>query len=172
MVAVLVMASTAHAQPSLTAPSPPEVEPEPEPAREETGSYGGQILGADIAGVLTAIVLTAATDHGEFLLIPVFTGPTVHLAQGRPGHALGSLALRAGLPFLGGYLGCAADDSDGELDCLGGALLGIGGGMLTAMVIDWTVLGDRDSAETTRPARTTWVAPVSGGALAGVGGAW
>lgn len=195
--ATLTLSTPAEAQvettPDVTdSPSPP---PAPErgdaPASRVSASesgaasaptesywYGWQTLTVDGASLTTALLgsgtQTAALGYlslGGLLL----GSPIVHFAHGRVGAGFGSLALRGGLPILGGIIGYAAAGSCRENpnthgflgDCflhgfgemLLGGLLGLAG----AIAIDAAVLarGERvvsNPRETGAP-RITSLAP-------------
>jgi hypothetical protein len=73
--------------------------------------------------------------------------PTLHFAYGRSAAAAGSGALRGFLPILGGAIGAGAAEcppSQGHGECgLGGLVLGVGAGVLAAIVIDAVALSWR-----------------------------
>jgi hypothetical protein len=131
-------AGTARAQaPGLTPITTTEA---PETIEER---YGWQILLADLA----AIAAGAATEEGEITLAAYLGGgPVIHLAHGSPGRAMGSLALRAGLPLAGALLGVAIEEPscEGEFLCgVGGLIIGGTLGVLTASAIDIGVLAKK-----------------------------
>jgi hypothetical protein len=125
--------------PALTAPG--VVEPQPPPAPPVKG-YGGQLLLSDgITAVLLAVASAAGPSQDEsiatlaaldFVLVP----PGIHLAHHRPGRAMLSLALRAGLPLLGARLLSSPNDEDA-----GNLLTGVAGGAFVAALVDDFVLG-------------------------------
>jgi len=135
-------------------------EPVPAPAEAEydtvTKHYGIQILATDAA----VIVAGFATEEPNVLLGGyLLGGPIVHLFNGKKRTALGSLAMRAGFPLMGGVLGAAAaesdcrDDDEEEMFCglghvVGGMLLG----MITAAVVDAAVLAKKTTRERRAPA--------------------
>jgi len=92
-------------------------------------------------------------------------GPIVHLAHERPGAALGSLALRAGLPVVSGYVGMAIEQQNcrpGEWFCgLGGMVLGGFVGVAGAIAIDTAALAYAPRTELR-------VAPMVGGGRLGM----
>jgi hypothetical protein len=131
-----------------------------------TERYGMKIAAVDGlafgAMVVGAIVLVAgAIDNdeegsialGAVLMIGgavtyVVGPPLVHSNKGNSSSAWKSLALRLGLPALGGILGstmqrteCSGDVCSSSNDDIAGSLSGIG--VLAAMVIDWTLLSKR-----------------------------
>lgn len=88
-------------------------------------------------------------DRGDKLgYLALFTylagGPIAHWAHGNVGTGFASLGIRAGLPIVSGYLGCAAlggDGGDGDnYGCLGGIVIGLGLGVIGASVIDSAAL--------------------------------
>ena len=164
-IAVLILAlsaTTAAAEPpGLT----PLVEPAaPPPSEPLEASYRAQTAGAD-AAALGLVFVAAGTKSGGVSQLALgtymFGAPLVHLAHHRPGRAAGSLALRVGLPILGGVIGAktyhsscrASDDTcDDDEGPIIQAALGILGGMIAASVIDTAVLAKGDEA----PARPGW----------------
>jgi hypothetical protein len=113
--------------------------------------YGWQILTSDAATLATTLVLfnveknenVAGTNfYAGYLL----GGPIVHAAHGNLGTAVGSLAVRAGMPIAGTFVGCAAYGDQSEmLGCLPGAALGFLIGMGGAIAIDASALAYRDA---------------------------
>jgi len=145
---VLATAGTAAAQPAET------------PAKVPTASewYGWQILGADAAVFTTA----AVTHDGTIALGWIGSGAVVHVAHGHNGRAVGSVAARVGLPFLGIMLGAAsAKGCNGDFCALGPAVLGGLAGMGTAEVID--LVNAKDEREIVPVSASRWqpVAKVS-----------
>jgi hypothetical protein len=103
-----------------------------EVAPEPRDSYGGRTLLVD--GISLGL---------SFLILPVGAtaflvgGPALHLAEGRPGAAAGSLALRLGLPLAGFLIGgVSCHRSDESVGFCGGALYGAAAGALAASLID------------------------------------
>jgi hypothetical protein len=157
----------------------PAVASPPPPTDDGEKSYWYQTLGADILafGLLVGAA-KADSSKGEGvakLAVGVYLlgAPTIHVAHDRPGHALGSLALRAGLPLVGGLIGAAlepkrhCDDSFDECDGdgVGGpALLGFMTGAVAAIIVDSTVLSD-GRAPKARP-QPTWT-PTAGATRSG-----
>ena len=141
----------------------------PAPAtRSVSHWYGWQTLATDGASVVVALLGVAVSDGSErlgqgmgytALLGYALGGPVVHAVHGNPGRAIGSLALRGGLPLAAGYAGSALEDCPDDADfCgLGGALLGGTLGVLGAILIDAAALGREERIEA-RP--STW--PVLG----------
>ncbi len=126
--------------------------------------YGWQVLALDAAGLTAAISLSfnaGDSDEAQALAwgggaATWLLGPAVvHLVHGRTRAAVSSVAVRAGLPVAGGfigYYGVCTEANDGRFSCfvpmLGGILLG----GLTAMIIDY---GWLSSEERPAPERTT-----------------
>jgi hypothetical protein len=158
----------AHSQPVAAEPHASAREPEAvRPARDASDEgratatreewYGWQSLSADGAALILLIAASAASDQrnklpdifaygsvGMYLL----GGPSTHLMHDSPGRALGSLAMRAGLPFAFGGIGSQLEDCSGEQDydlCgIAGALLGGVLGVATAITVDAAVLSYED----------------------------
>lgn len=170
LVAVVLMAlvGAAHAQPSMTEPvsSPPPAKPR---------RYGGWMAAADLGGTLAILVIGASSGDEEFWWVwagsYLATGPIVHAANGEPGKGLGSLLLRASAPVAGAWIGFELEEGDGgELDGLGGFILGGGIGIVTAWAVDWTVLARKDVDDA--PRAQVLVTPTEGGATIGLAGAF
>ena len=144
-----------------------------ERAPEKEASYAWQTLAVDGAA-LSLMVVGAARKERELQSLGVgtyaFGPPLVHAAHGRFGRAGIDVASRVVLPvgfgaagFGAGYLLGSAVGSgrsrDGELHglVLGlvGAVLGVGGGYVTAVVVDAVVLAapDKDTARVAAKAR-------------------
>lgn len=138
--------------------------------------YGGQIVLADLAGLLGAIVVGTTTDNaGLGLGMYLLAAPAVHLAHGKPGTAAGSLLLHIGAPIAGAFLGLALGSTactGGDFDfCgVGGLLLGGLAGMAGATTIDAVGL-----ARKTPDSRSASLVPIvnvarSGSTTIGIGG--
>jgi len=137
--------------------SPDSWQPAPTSSQTEdrvTKRYGIQILLMD-AGVITTAIATeqGAVFVGGYLL----GGPLVHVANGNPKQAVGSLLLRAGLPTGGILLGAIAAEShcehSDEMFCgLGEIAAGMLVGMVTATVIDAAVLAKKTTKVERDPA--------------------
>lgn len=143
----------ADAQPALT-PSREAAQPS---TRRKVDYYGWQILLTDVASVAAGVAV-GKDDHPDkgFAVFGggyVLGGPIVHLSHGNPGRAVGSLALRVGLPALGAWALFGPepechDTPETEGSCgedviaraVGGTLLALVG-MTTASLLDWTVMG-------------------------------
>ena len=168
---VLLLASSVvvHAQPGVT-PSQPLAQPAQPTDDAPVDSYRWQTAAAD---GLTIALLVGATksasnhDQDSFARLALInyglTVPIIHAAHGRPGSALGSLALRCALPLAGMYLLGSKDDDEGT-SMIAGFMLGVG----AAMVIDtaWLAKGDEVPARSWAPT----VAPTNGGMTVGLGG--
>lgn len=124
------------------------------PARADEW-YGYQTLAAD--GVATGLVVGAIATHGDvsktFFALSASTyiiaSPVIHAANERGGAAVGALGLRLGAPVSFGLLGLvvgAASDSHANWGApLLGGLIGVGLGVITAMVIDAAVLARKET---------------------------
>jgi hypothetical protein len=169
------LSAPTHAQPGNTPPAgtasppPPTVPPAytygtaPTTRTERYGmkvaAVDGLAFGAMMVGaiVLVAGIAEDSVDEddgtvalGVALMIGgaityVVGGPLVHNSKRNTSSAWKSLALRLGLPALGGMIGsamhreeCSGDVCSSSNDDLAGSLSGLG--VLAAMVIDWTVL--------------------------------
>jgi hypothetical protein len=127
--------------------------------------YGWQTLIADgTAALLGAVAVPFA---GEFEQVAgavgvaavgtyVLAAPVVHFVHGNVGRGFGSLALRATLPVVFGFVGGKAEScSEGQWFCgLAGAAVGATIGVVSAAIIDGAVL-----AHETVPARSKDTVP-------------
>jgi hypothetical protein len=165
---VLLAGATAHAQSSTT----PAAEQRP---RAQTRRYVGSMVLGDLAAGGVGLATMAGTGDGEWLATVALGGPVVHAMRRHPGRAFVSLVLR-GLPFIAGRIGYEIDLSTGrrtEFDGLSGIVYGGGLTAIAVLVVDYAFLArETDEAPAAAPAASAWLAPVEGGALAGVGGAW
>lgn len=135
-------------------------EPTAAPAHTRTEHYGGQILLADVAWfAATSLVANleardpdgggdGASFTGLLAMGYFATGPAVHLKHGNRSGASKSLAARALMPVGGALLGmiamseeCRSEGDDCGYAPIAGMVVGGLGGMVGAMVLDWTVLG-------------------------------
>lgn len=132
--------------------------------------YGWQTLASDGASVL--VLVAAVESHDSSLLAPLSVvgyaigAPGVHLYNHRPWKALGSLALRIGLPATGLAMGmssakCPPPTGDygncGEYD----AIVGLGAGLLAASLIDASVLAwKREGPAETESATQLGLVPI------------
>jgi hypothetical protein len=121
--------------PAVSSPTAPDsLEPSPLEAPPATARrwYGGQTLLADGLSVLTMPIVIG---FGGYLLAT----PIIHVAHGRVGRAVGSLAMRVGFPFALAVVG-AGGRSGGRGPSTEGVVVGGVLGMATAIVIDAAVL--------------------------------
>ena len=119
---------------------------------ETTSSYRWQIAAADTALVTLVLVGHERTVRLGALLYLV-DGLAIHAAHREPDRAVLSVLLRAGLPFVAAYAGsalchCADDEADG------GAILGFGLGIMTAMITDAVLIAQPVTVR--RPRTTAW----------------
>jgi hypothetical protein len=165
---------------SVVAPAAEEP-PEPPPRRH---NYRWQIITGDAAAIALSLAIDrVAADGGgrpgalATLTIAsyFFTAPMIHGLHRQGTRALGSFALRAGLPLLLGLLG---EELDGTPECdfcmdslrSEGKLIGLTAGVLIAMAVDNVLLARPIYKRTERP-RAAWtpaLGGVRGGATAGV----
>lgn len=168
-----------------------------EPARDERARaggadavelhrYGWQVAAADGVGV--AFLVGAFGSDSPSLLVGSgvawgLGGPLVHLAHRNYRGAGLSLGLRVGLPTLGVALGALiGSDSSSSSECTGpeacwdldlGPGFGLGVlGLLSAQVVDWTILS-RAPVRRQDGGALTWaptLAPLRRGAALGVAG--
>lgn len=140
--------------------------PAPEPAFE-VHNYRWQIAAVDAAGLALAL---SGNGTGVSLgaLTYILGGPIMHGLHNEGGRMGVSLALRLGLPILLAYGGaslaqannhCRPDDDDCDSGALGGAILGFGLGVATAMVIDTAVIAR--PIEVRRPPGATWAPQIA-----------
>lgn len=120
-------------------------------------SYGMQLAAADILSLVTVFV--GANTESESLMSLgslglVLAAPAVHLAHDNGASALRSAGLRVTLPLAGMLIGYAVGPKDLAADCidacsssssgsLSGMLIGGGLGVVTTLIIDYTVLGKK-----------------------------
>ncbi|MBK7585538.1 MAG: hypothetical protein IPI67_35805 [Myxococcales bacterium] len=144
---VVAPSRPAYPQVMWRPPAQPPWEYSSAPIKPKRRWYGGQTLIADGAS-LGAIFAGGAAESSELavfgLLGMFFAAPIVHAAHGHAGKPFASLGLRVGLPIVGGFVGCAADDSDGMFGCLGGAAAGMFLGLVAASVLDASVIAYED----------------------------
>lgn len=165
--------SVAHAQ-SAEAPTTHSVNPAPQmseaPPPAPRRWYGWKALTMDgVALTLgAAAIVVADRENGDAwsnrfaagaTVAYLASGPTFHLIHGQPGHALGSLGLRGGLPILGALawrstVTCPAPGEEYGNCGLGPIVLGFAAGAVAAMALDATLLAwDRPERETPKQAR-------------------
>jgi hypothetical protein len=184
-------ASIAHAEETSERSATP---PAPASAGETAGGwYGWQTLIADGASVaVTALGAASQIAPVGFMGVGGYLlgAPSVHVAHGNPGRAVGSLLLRAGLPVLGFAAGAAAFHQPDSQACAGreecwnfsglaeGLALGLAG-IATSVALDAAVFAresapsaiDSDRAPSpTKATATPQLGYVRGGAVVGVGG--
>jgi hypothetical protein len=170
---------------------PPATPPQAAPieAKPKRKWYGWQTLTAD--GAALAMAYAAANTDGNSSALPLLAlgtyalgGPIVHAANGSAGKMGISLGMRVGGPLVLGYGLYALSSSSSNGDSWGPAIMGafgVVGGMITAVVIDATVLArktvpaDESSEPREEPAPqattsfriTPAVAPIRGGGTIG-----
>ena len=178
--------------PALTRPVPPPLPeqplppepPEPPPSKY---SYRWQLLATDAAAIaMSVIVDQVSADGGDrpgalatlTIASYFFAAPMLHGVHRQGKRALGSFALRAGLPLLLGLLG---EEIDGTPECdicadtlrSDGKVIGLTAGVLIAMTVDSVVLGRPIYRRIEQPRTASWTPAlrgVRGGATAGVFG--
>jgi len=159
--AVALTTATARADDDSTTTTTQKVQREP-----VENWYGGQTLAADGAAIALALAGGATTrapsvstglaalSVGTYVL----GGPIVHATHGRGGIGLADLVLRLSAPIVGGVLGAlvgnalvpaSASTCEDDGPCgggLGGAVIGLGLGLVTATIVDATVLAYEPAA--------------------------
>jgi hypothetical protein len=144
------------------------------PPPQEPTWYGWQTLIVDGAALsLTVAAFSRANSSGNSAatllelsgITYVIGPPIVHWAHGNVGKGFGSLGMRLVAPVLGAGIGCALDQSGGELGCLGGLALGGFAGIVLAVVLDNALL-----AYDPAPERSQYSLVVSPWALPGAVG--
>lgn len=144
-------AAVRSAAPSPAAPPPvgahfaPEREPE-----EGRQWYGWETLICDGTAVVTAPFLIGIAGY-------VLCAPIVHLANGQPVKAAASIGVRLGAPLglalAGGLIDAGANNGRCEFGCgMGGAIIGGGIGIVSAVVLDAAVLARKDVKRTEKSA--------------------
>ena len=159
--------------PGLTPPDPPLVD-----------SYRAQTLAADgIALLGFALAFKANDGHTQGTLLTLAVGtyllgaPVIHLEHHRPGQAIGSLVMRAGVPALTTLLIMATykdpcppePERCDDYSELGWLALGLIGSGLAASAVDSGVLAKGD--EPPRRWQPT-LAATRGGMTVGLGGSF
>lgn len=158
--------------------------------------YGGSILAVDVIALSVGIAGIGAVasdssgvrDAGLPILFGagltyVLGGPIVHATHDRLGMTFASLGLRVGVPmgglFLGAMVGAGASegctgDMCGLGGVIGGGVLGFGAGLITASVIDISLLAYEKVPESTTPqvALVPTVDPKKGSAGLSLMGTW
>lgn len=147
----------------------------PEASQTATESYGGQIVTADVAGLLlTVLVGNLAGSSGNELLVVapyLLASPLIHLIHGHPGRSASSLLLHVTAPVLGiltGFLIGSSTCNSEEFCGLGGAAIGFLGGMIAATTIDAAVLAH--NVPLSRPAYRSSLTPIVSVARASTAG--
>lgn len=178
--AVLLVPAIATAEPpGLTPPAAPLAPQGDQPLVE---SYRAQVVAADALASLAS--LAAAHTHTPGvgvigLATYVLGAPLVHLAHGRGTRALGSVALRVGLPLatVGVIAATRHPDCSASADVcddadLGALMIGLAGSLVAASVIDAVFLAEGDEPPPARSWAPTLAPTTSGGLTLGVGGAF
>ncbi len=182
--------SSAPSEPYAPEPSSPPVFKEtrldtsvaPRSSAPATRWYGYQLMLNDALAI--AAICTRNSAAATVGVVTLLLGPSVlHGVHRRPLQAVLSPILRVALPLFGGLIGAKLESCrPNEWFCgLRGALVGGGLGLLTALIIDWSVLSlspvapEEARPESQRPARlgqvSAGVAPIpSGGASVVLGG--
>jgi hypothetical protein len=149
---------------------PPMMLPPPSPPPVKRW-YGYQIMLTDLGSILLL------TNSGQYLgTISYLAVPAViHGLHHNRSMAIASPLLRLGLPLAGMLIGVSAENcphntssDDGESCGLGGAILGLGIGLLTAMILDYS-LASYEDVPTYGAVPPTARRPLSGVTLAGAG---
>jgi hypothetical protein len=155
-VALALLAVLALSTPAAAGGPPGTVPPEaPAQTTTQVKRYGYQVFLGDVAWVLATSALSEANDDGDgdgaasVLSLGYFVvSPAIHLANGNSEGAWKALGARTLLPLGGALVGAAlADDGDvddeEDWDVLGGALLGMTVGIVTAVVLDYSVFAKK-----------------------------
>lgn len=155
---------------------------QPPPSPISTESYGAEIVGCDLAGLVVTWAL-ATKAQGWAALSYFAASPVVHSVHGNFGRALGGLLLHVASPAAGVLVGLAMERSicsSSDEDYCGLAVVGMGfmGGMIAATAIDAAVLARKvpvhsSSSPASSQASLTptfSLARAGGGALAGIAG--
>jgi hypothetical protein len=149
--------------------------------------YGYQIMGTDVASIAVMFTGAAAPVGGFGLFI---APPVIHGVHHNVTMAIVSPVMRVGLPLVGGLIGASAEScshtQEDDWCGFGGAIAGVGLGLLTAMILDYSLAWESldaspPSAESVRspepPRRpshisltTAGVAPSANGASLVLGG--
>ena len=121
--------------------------------------YRWQVIAAD--GVSLAFAFSGNMNATSLGIAGYVVGaPLIHVVHGEGGRGGTSLVLRVALPLVGVYAGqalarrsCSGDDLDCDDGSFGGAILGLGLGVLTAMVVDAALI----ARPVKRKPTMTWV---------------
>jgi hypothetical protein len=146
--------------------TPAALPPAPEIAPEiEIADYRWQVAAADVVSVALALSQSGAGIRLGGLTY-VLGGPIIHAVHGQGGRMGVSLAMRVGLPIALAFAGAGLahhDCSPGDDDCddgsLGGAILGFGVGIVTAMVVDSAVIAG--AVEVRKHTGATWAPQIA-----------
>jgi len=171
--ALSLLPALAAAQPGMF-----PVGPTPRDGVEESPSYSGRIVLADLAA-LGLVLGAGVTESGGIAWMGLATylcaPAVVHMREARPGAALASLGLRALMPVAGATVGYHIEVSDGchsEFCGLGGVLMGGLVGGATAVVIDQFFLARPSRAEVATRRWAPTAAMSSQGGSVGLIGTW
>jgi hypothetical protein len=177
------------AAPPAAYAAPPMMWPPPPPAPPVKRWYGYQIMLTDLASI---VCLASSRDTQYFGAMGFLAVPAViHGVHHNTSMAIASPLLRVGLPIAGMLIGVSSENcphntssDDGDVCGLGGALLGLGIGLLTAMIVDYSQatseevprFGAIPPTVRRRPSGVTLagagVAPTANGATLVLGGAF
>jgi hypothetical protein len=115
------------------------------------------------AAILIGIGLEIRDGSGPALgglLVYGLGGPIIHVVHERPGAALGSLGLRAGLPVIFAVAGIGANENcEGDFCGYSAAATFGAAGMVAAVVLDAAFLGTEKRGPPPRIIALTSVAP-------------
>ena len=166
--------------PGLTPAQPPVSAPAPAPG---VASYRGQTLLADgIAAGLLVVALSSSDYNTQESMAKLSVGtyalgaPIIHVTKGRHGTALASLAMRVGLPIVGGMLGDSMSkgtecyDDYCETNNGGEIVLGVFAGAIAASALDAIYLAKGDAPKQPEPAWTPTARASQTGFAVGVRG--
>jgi hypothetical protein len=166
---LLVLAATS---PAFADPAP--IDPVWPWTPADPGSYRLEVVAVDASAVaMLAIGHDSTAVVGLAIATYALGSPILHLVHHRPGNAVGSFALRVGLPLAGAALGYALTSggpSSSDIPAgAGGGLIGLIGGVIAASAIDIGALAKDETAPRVAPA----VTPIAhGGVTFGLGGAF
>jgi hypothetical protein len=146
-----------HAGPPALSPQPSESAEARSPPAPEYDDYRLTLLLSDLTAVSLLIGTAAVSDNETiatgFVVAGLGTyalgGPIIHFAHKQPTRGFGSFGLRVGLPLVGISIGvglaAGCGSGEGSEWCAVGAIIfgGViaGGGALTAMIVDDSILG-------------------------------
>ena len=157
--AALALIAAVLGAPALARANPDGLPPRPDTPAPSATSYAGQVVLADLAGVVGTGLMLSNTRQVKTSFAPVLlASPIVHLVHGNPGKAAASLLLNVGVPLAGAFLTysldratCTPSDNGGcgPEGAVPGALLGF----LIAVVLDASLLAHESPAPAPAPAR-------------------